>query len=277
MTANQGPVPRPRVIAAQDELHDEQFKYSSGSPHLRHPKLRRAIVRDLEKLVKSTIESTGQCHAVEIGAGHGDFTETLLAAGASVTVTEASHASAESLRERYRNEPRVTVLYDETGEECLSLSAPFDLVVCISVLHHIPDYLGFVDALTGKLRHGGSFYSVQDPLWYPRLPRVVHYTHMAAYFAWRLGQGNYRRGFATRVRRLRGVYNESVSDLVEYHVVRSGVDELAILEILERRFESAQAFSYWSTQAPVLQFLGERTRFKTNFGVVARTRLEVSD
>lgn len=171
----------------------------------------------------------------------------------------------------------MTVLHDETGEECLSLPGPFDLVVCISVLHHIPDYLSFVDALTDKLGRGGSFYSVQDPLWYPRMPRVAHYSHMAAYFAWRLSQGNLRRGLATRVRRIRGVFNESESDLVEYHVVRSGVDELAILELLETRFESADVFSYWSTQSPTMQRLGEKTRFKTNFGVMARTRLGVPD
>ena len=72
-----------------------------------------------------------------------------------------------------------------------------------------------------------------------------------------------------RIRRRRGVYNESPSDLVEYHVVREGVDEEAIFDLLRPRFVAARVFAYWSTQSPMLQALGQRSRLKTNFGVIA--------
>ena len=71
------------------------------------------------------------------------------------------------------------------------------------------------------------------------------------------------------MRRLRGVYNDSPSDLVEYHVVRDGVDEEAILELLSANFDRAEVFGYWSTQAPLFQRLGEMAGLRTNFGVRA--------
>jgi 2-polyprenyl-3-methyl-5-hydroxy-6-metoxy-1,4-benzoquinol methylase len=257
------------VVAAQDSFHDSEHDYDPSSPHLRHPQIRNAVIRDLTGLVTRTVHRRGDCRVIEIGAGHGTFTETLLAAGAQVTVTEASRASAELLRERYAGNQRVEVFYDSTGEETLDLAGPFDMVVCVSVLHHIPDYLHFIEALVDKVNEGGAFYSVQDPLWYPRIGAMVHAAHMAAYMAWRVPQGDFRRGIGTRVRRFRGVYDDSPSDLVEYHVARKGVDEEAILGYLSTRFSDVHLFPYWSTQSPVLQLLGQVSRVKSNFGVVA--------
>ena len=51
----------------------------------------------LQALVADTIQRTGECRVVEIGGGHGTFTSCLVEAGAHVTVTETSRASAESL------------------------------------------------------------------------------------------------------------------------------------------------------------------------------------
>ena len=49
----------------------------------------------------------------------------------------------------------------------------FDLILYSSVLHHIPDYLGHIDAAAaGHLKPGGSLVSIQDPLWYPRVPKT---------------------------------------------------------------------------------------------------------
>ena len=68
--------------------------YDKGSPHLRHDKLRGMVEQRLQRLVRDSIERTGACRVVEIGAGHGTFTRCLLDAGAQITVTEASSASA---------------------------------------------------------------------------------------------------------------------------------------------------------------------------------------
>ena len=267
---------RRAVVAAQDSFHGEQYDYDPSSPHLRHPQIRNAVIRDLNGLVRRALDRRGECRVIEIGAGHGTFTETLLRAGARVTVTEASRASARLLQSHYAADDRVEVFFDSTGEETLGLPGPFDLVVCVSVLHHIPDYLVFIDSLADKVDEGGAFYSVQDPLWYPRIGRGAHALHMAAYLAWRVRQGEFRQGIGTRIRRLQGVYDDSPSDLVEYHVARQGVDERAIGTHLAASFAAVQVFRYWSTQSPGLQALGQVSGLKSTFGVVATRRRETA-
>lgn len=257
--------PRSPVVAAQDAAHGLGHDYDLGSPHLRHPQLRGMVEDRLAALVART---PGRCRVLEVGAGHGTFTRCLLAAGAEVTVTEASAASAGLLRRRFGD--RVEVLHDRSGEQVLGLDRSWDLAVMTSVLHHIPDYLGFVERLCALLAPGGALLTVQDPLFYPRRTRLAHRLDRGAYFAWRVAQGNYRRGLATRLRRVRGVYDESPSDLVEYHVMRQGVDELALEGLLRSRFAEVELFRYWSTQSPLLQRLGERTRLVSTFGLEAR-------
>ncbi|WP_200950124.1 class I SAM-dependent methyltransferase [Nocardioides sp. Root151] len=257
------------VVRAQDSGHAAGHDYVKGSPHLRHRRLREDIEGRLTGLVHDAISRTGACRVLEIGAGHGTFTDVLVAAGATVTVTEASEASADHLRRSYAGDDRVSVFHDETGEFVLDQDETWDLAVMISVVHHIPEYLKFFHRLQDLIAPDGAIFSVQDPLFYPRRSRASHLASRGTYFAWRLGQGNYARGVATRIRRLRGVYDETVeSDLVEYHVVRQGVDEEAIRDLLSERFH-VEVFTYWSTQGPVWQRLLERSALRSDFGIQA--------
>jgi SAM-dependent methyltransferase len=230
------------------------------------------IEQRLTSLVRESVDRRGECRILEIGAGHGTFTRHLADAGALVTVTETSRASAEHLKRQFMDDARVEVLFDETGEDVLERGGEWDVAVVISVLHHIPDYLDFLDRLSGLIAEGGAIFTVQDPLYYPRRSRASHRVGRASYFAWRLGQGELGKGLKTRIRRLRGRYDDTEeSDLVEYHFVRQGCDEVAIKELLSDRFE-VEIFPYWSTQAPVLQRIFERTSLLTDFGVEARGR-----
>jgi SAM-dependent methyltransferase len=266
------PAHRDAVVAAQDAHHAVDHDYDKGSPHLRHDNLRGMVEDRLTRLARARIEATGACRVLEVGGGHGTFTRCLLAAGAEVTVTEASRASADQLVATFGD--RIEVHYDGTGEEILASDEEWDLAVMTAVLHHIPDYLSFLDRLGGLIAPGGGIFTVADPLWYPRMPAAAHRADRAAYLAWRAVQGDYVRGLRTRVRRLRGVYDDAEpSDLVEYHVVRQGVDEEAIRALLAQRFETVEIFSYWASQAPVLQRLGDRTGLVTDFGVEATGRL----
>jgi phospholipid N-methyltransferase len=268
MTTTNGPT----MAALQQAEHDAAHDYAKGSPHLLHHTIRDRIVRSIHDLVGDIIDRQGRCRVIEIGAGHGAFTDHLLAAGAEVEVTEMSEPSAAFLAHRFRHSPRVRVVYDATGKAAFHGEAA-DAVVCVSVLHHVPDYLGSVGRLTERVAPGGSFLTFQDPLWYPRRSALSLATDRAAYFWWRLGQGEFRRGLATRVRRLRGVHDPAnPADMVEYHVVREGVDEQALRRRLLESFESAETERYWSTQSPTLQALGERFAPYTTFGIVARGR-----
>jgi phospholipid N-methyltransferase len=228
----------------------------------------------LRRLVAEQIATASGCRVLEIGAGHGTFTRCLLDAGATVTVTEASAASAAHLRREFAGSGRVEVVHDQTGELILGSRRTWDLAVMTSVLHHIPDYVSFLDRLCALIGPQGAILTVQDPLYYPRMTRFAHLAERGAYFSWRLAQGDVRRGVHAHLRRRRGEYDDSEpSDLVEYHVVRLGVDEAAIAQILAPRFADVELFTYWSSQARVWQWLGQRSGIRTHFGVEARNRL----
>ncbi|NBM16472.1 methyltransferase [Streptomyces sp. GC420] len=256
----------------QEREHGVGHDYAKGSPHIRHHTIRDRLITGLHGLVQQVIDRNGQCRVLELGAGHGTFTDHLVAAGAQVTVTEMSMPSVLFLRSRFDRNTNVTVIHDKDGTAAYQ-AGPVDAVVCISVLHHIPDYLGTVKRLVDQIVPGGAFLSAQDPLWYPRRTRVSIGLDRNAYFAWRLGQGQLSRGLATRMRRLRGVYDDSnEADMVEYHVVRDGVDEEALREVLATTFEDVEVQRYWSTQSGLLQAVGERFFPPTTFNLVATKR-----
>jgi len=263
---------KPSMAELQEHEHGVGHDYAKGSPHIRHHTIRNRVIDRLHGMVGEVIDRNGQCRVLEVGAGHGTFTDHLVAAGAEVTVTEMSRPSVDVLHRRFRHNTRVTVLHDESGNLGCQ-SEPFDAVVCISVLHHIPDYIGTTKQLVESIVPGGAFLSVQDPLWYPRRSRMSMALDHTAYSLWRLGQGQMRRGLATRLRRLRGVYDDTCeADMVEYHVVRKGVDEEALQALLAPAFDDVRLHRYWSTQSGLLQSVGDRFCPPTTFSLIARGR-----
>ena len=261
------------VGSLQDSYHGAAHDYERGSPHLRHALLRSEIVGRIRNLIAEQFARTGRCRVLEIGAGHGSFTDHIAATGAELTVTEMSRSSLEVLRLRLASNPRVRFVYDPDGEAVFAEAAVYDLVLCVSVLHHIPDYLANIDRLVQQTAEGGSFASFQDPLWYPRRSRVNMTLDRGAYYVWRIRQRNLLQGLATRIRRARHVYDvTNVADMVEYHVVRSGVDDSRICDLLSLSFETVEQWSYWSSQSPMCQALGASLGLKNTFGMIAQVR-----
>jgi SAM-dependent methyltransferase len=208
-----------------------------------------------------------------VGAGHGPFTEHLIGSGASVVVIEMSAPSVDMLRQRFAGDDRVSVVHDPTGD--VPVEGEFDAVVYVSVLHHIPDYLSAITRTVERIRPGGVFVSMQDPMLFARQARSTRLATRGMFFGWRITQGDFRRGLATRLRRLRGVYEESEpSDMTEYHAVRGGVDEQALANRLRERFTDVHILPYWSSQAGWAQTLGRRICAPNTFGLVANGRIQ---
>src|SRR5258708_39169589 len=117
---------------------------------------------------------------------------------------------------------------------------------------------------------GVCLLNFQDPLRSDRMPLHHHFVDRASYFAWRLSQGNFKRGLKTRWRRLRGVYSpDEVVDFEDYHVVRNGLDSTQVKKALEAFFDEVEVVSYWSTYSRPLQALGERLHLVSSFGILA--------
>jgi hypothetical protein len=60
--------------------------------------------------------------------------------------------------------------------------------------------------------------------------------------------------------------------MVEYHVVRQGVDERALLELFEARFADVELDTYFSTALPLVQKVGAKYFPHNTFGIVAGGR-----
>lgn len=265
-------------MSVQDAFHHAAFDGVPGSPHIKHEQLRAEIVASLLTTIRGIRDRSGRCRALELGAGHGTFTDTLVDAGASAVVTEMSSARARILRSRFRDRPDVQVEFDDDGDWIFRTDERFDLVVCISVLHHIPDYLRAVRRLAELTEPGGAFVCWQDPTWYPAMSRPVRAMSTGSYFVWRIGRGNLRRGLATRWRRGRGILDDSrPEDSAEYHVVRQGVSQHDLVGLLAARYASVDLNTYWSAHWGPLHRLGQRMGIANTFGIEATGRTEIDD
>ena len=216
----------------QESFYNAEIDYRQGSPHLAHPALYQRLVRVLRDQIGSVAAQGLPLDVIEIGAGHGGFTEPMLAAGCRVTALEMSQASVSRLNALFAENPRFDCLYNPDGSfDCLT--GDYSLAACVSVLHHIPDYMAALRDLADRIRVGGSLVILQEPLWYPRTRNAALRLNRFGYLSWRVRQGSLRRGMATEIRRVRGYYDESnPSDMVEYHIVRQGVDEQAVADFL---------------------------------------------
>jgi SAM-dependent methyltransferase len=129
-----------------------------------------------------------------------------------------SRASVERLRRKFETNSAFQAVHDPDGSLAV-VHDQFALVLCVSVLHHIPDYLGFLDKAMRLLVPGGALLTLQDPIWYRRVGRSIHGLDRLGFFVWRLSQGNFRRGFASVIRRVSGRYDErNPSDMVELRI-----------------------------------------------------------
>ena len=202
----------------QEAAHGAAHEYRAGSPHLKHWRLYDRLV----SLLRLEIEAVGSkglpLTVLEVGAGHGGFTEPTLAMGCSVTATEMSRPSLEVLTARYGLNSRFEAFFDQDGSLDVLGDERFSLICCASVLHHIPDYREYLSSCTAKhLAPGGVLITIQDPLWYASIPLMDRWFSQLSYFLWRSARGNYAQGLRTPMRRLRGRYDEeNPRDMVEY-------------------------------------------------------------
>jgi len=256
----------------QELGYGSDHNYREGSPHLSHWSLYDRLSGLLRQAIREAIEDGLAPTVLEVGAGHGGYTEVALAAGARVFATEMSRPSVNRLTDRFGTNPGFRAVFDPDGSLSVLGRERFSIVMCSSVLHHIPDYLGFLEGpMIEHLSPKGSFFSVQDPLWYPAVGPTVRRVSRWTHLLWRATKGNYRQGFATLSRRVRRVYDPAnPADMVEYHVVRNGVDHEAIERLLTTHFRTCEIGSYWSTPSPLFQRLGEWFDRPNTFFVWAR-------
>lgn len=259
-------------VAAYNSL--DERAYINGAPHLKHDSVGRIYRSMVDRAVASLGPGASQATVLELGAGSGLGSTPWFEHRASLTAVDSSEQMLRLLRARgeaFGVKP-VTIEADVLAFLADSRQQ-FDIVTHVSMLHHIPDYLDLLERSAAHVRTGGCLLTFQDPLRYDRMRRLDHAGDRGSYFAWRIFQGNVRRGLKTRWRRLRGIYSPTeVVDFDEYHVVRNGVDSAAIVDLLRPLFTQVECYEYWSTYSSPLQWLGQRLHLKCSFGILALGR-----
>jgi len=143
-------------MANLQEVHYRHgIDYRKGSPHLSHLALYDRLVEVLRATIQRLADEGLPLRVLEVGAGHGGFTETALALGCEVTAVDMSGPSVEELQRRFGTNPKLKAVYDPDGT-LRDVGGDYTLLMFISVLHHIPDYMAFLKAASQRLATGGA-------------------------------------------------------------------------------------------------------------------------
>lgn len=247
-------------------------EYVDGAPHIKHKALRELYGQLLIQVFEIAHSYTRQPRVLDLGAGEGAATLPFLELGASVVAVDISSSQLNALKSRCKGfEDRLELRCENICDTLELRDQTYDIIVANSFLHHIPDYLGMLDRAIPLLRRRGQFFSFQDPMRYDTLGRVNRWFSQAAYLSWRLFRGDVIGGLGRTLRRSRGVYLEdSRYDNAEYHVMRNGVDQLAIARLFARHDCECRIVPYFSTQNRYFQSLGDGLGMRNTFAILAQ-------
>ncbi|MEO7189966.1 MAG: class I SAM-dependent methyltransferase [Vicinamibacterales bacterium] len=251
---------------------DATSHYADGAPHIKHASLRTLYGQLLVDVFDRAKEHTPVPRVLDLGAGEGSVTLPFLELGARVLAVDSSRTQLDALIGRCGRFGDMLHTRCEDVADTLGTAETFDIIAVNSFLHHVPDTLGLVRRAIARLAPHGQFFSFQDPLRYDSLPRPTLLFDRIAYVSWRIFRGDVLGGLARRLRRSRGAYrDDSVHDNVEYHVVRNGVDHVALMASLTQMNLECRLVPYFSTQSRLFQPVGAALGLKNTFALIART------
>ena len=269
----------------KSSTHNKNFynQFSNGeyyftAPHLQHIDIHNLYLRLVNNSFElaKTSKKDGDIVVLDIGAGEGTVTKPFLMLGAKVLAVDISENQLSQLKESCigmldRLELRCVDI-DVVLEENLS----YDIIVANSLLHHIPDYLSLIRRSIERLNKSGVFLCFQDPMLNSSMGLRDRFLSWLAYAFWRIGRGDVIGGAARRIRRVFGFYSlNSPHDNTEYHAVRNGVDQNAILELFKENGLVCEVYEYCSLHSKFMQSWGKSLSIKNTFGIIAQ-RVPVS-
>ena len=153
---------REKIREANVAVHRFEAKYYE----LIHPEIYNryeqkrvsSALKKVDKLVSD--DGGGTKRVLDVGAGTGNLTGKLLSMGYNVTATDISAEMCEILERKYKKflQSKKLVVVNSPIEDVSFDGGDFDLIVCYSVLHHLPDYVDVIQRFSGFLKKGGVMY-----------------------------------------------------------------------------------------------------------------------
>jgi SAM-dependent methyltransferase len=253
-------------------------KYVEDATHIKHAALRNFYGLLVADVYDWAAKSTPIPTVLDLGAGEGSATLPFLELGAKVTAVDVSESQLRILQakcDKFAN--RLEVHCEDVFDFIESMKRTqrhYDNIILNSFLHHVPDYVSLIRDVVDLISPAGQFFSFQDPLRYDSLSCFESFFSNLAHCSWRIFKGDVIDGIKRRIRRSRGIYlEESAIDNVEYHVIRNGVNQDAIRELLEQLGFDCRIIRYFSTQSNLWQPIGTILGVENTFAVLARRKL----
>ncbi len=245
--------------------------YIDGAPHLKHREIQDLYARLVVQVYDRARLSADEPSVLDLGAGEGSATLPFLALGARVTAVDISETQLSRLRAKCESHAkRLEVRCGDVYEILRSPGEPCDVVVVNSFLHHLPDYIGLIEQCVRLLKPGGQFFCFQDPLRYDTIGLFTRAFSRIGYLSWRVLKGDVVGGTKRLLRRsVVGLSDDNPEDMVEYHVMRNGLDQEAVVNTLEEAGLACEVIKYYSTQSRLFQRLGDGMGLANTFAVIA--------
>jgi ubiquinone/menaquinone biosynthesis C-methylase UbiE len=245
-------------------------EYMSGAPHLSHETI-RILYNKIVHRAYGLASLDGRVPTVlDLGAGDGIATISFLSLGAHVTAVDISSRQLEQLRIKCSIFNNKILIRCADVYEVLNEGRKFDIIVANSFLHHIPDYMHLLRMMASAITERGIIMTFQDPMLYKSCSLRDFLFTNASYFFWRIRQKEVLSGLIRKFRRNLGIYNEdSIYDNTEYHVVRNGVNQLAIQNFLSEEGLECFTFEYGSFMSDYWQKIGDKINVKNTFAILA--------
>ena len=261
------------AVTANEAFFNEALtqKYALIVPHLKCSRIRNLYGQLVRDVFAHAQQYTEVPNVLDLGAGEGSATLPFLELGARVIAVDVSESQLSELRRKCASYKDRLEIRQVDINEALHTDEHYDVLVMSSCLHHIPDYVSALTAGVNVLSRTGQIFSFQDPIRYDTMGTFSRSFNKLVYFSWRVFQGAFVGGVSRTLRRARGIYlHDCPADNVEYHVVRNGVDQDKIVELLSARGFDCKVIRYFSTQGSMFQLLGSALGIKNTFSVIAR-------
>lgn len=145
-----------------------------------HPEIFNAVEQErLAGAVREVLAAAGSgrgapVRVLDVGAGTGNLTAHLLAAGAVVVAADVSAECLRVVSEKFAHTGRLDTQLIDGRSLAVLADGCFDVAACYSVLHHVPDYVSLVAEMARVVRRGGLVYldhERHDGSWLPDAAR----------------------------------------------------------------------------------------------------------